>query len=707
MAIKSRTKPITDNELVSLLTHEISQAHYYRQSDQDVRFFERAIDYLRGIMPDLPAATNRSKVVSRDVGDTINWIMPSLMRVFTASDQLGVFEPVREGDEAGAKQATEYINYKFWKENDGYRICWDLLHDSLLTRNGIVKHWWDDSERKTITVHSNQTPENMTVFEMDPTCEIKAADLDEETGLYELEVERNQPPRLQLEAIAVEDFLINDEAEYLDEHETRFCAHRRLTTRSDMIEMGFDRETVDNLPAFTDIRTDEVKTSRDTDHEISKNSVIDNAQQLIELFECYILTDATGNGVSNRVRAWYAGTSSAGTLLDWEIWDNDLPFTDFVPNRLPHRFEGLSITDETEDIQRIKTTLLRQALDNTYASTNPQREAEEGSVINPNELVNPSFGGILWKKKASLPIQQHVVQYTADKSFAALDYFDQVIVKRTGAGPNTMPLDPEALQNQTATSVQKQADAAYSRIELFARNLAEMGGFKRLFRCMLRIYVKNMDRVDTIRLRDEWVPMDPRSWNADMDVTVNVGLGTGSRDRDMAMLNTVLQNQILITKEMQNSGFAEAALAMLPKIQKTLVQISESAGIKNADTYYLEFGPEQLNAMLQRTQEMQSQPNPAAQAAQAKLQLEQAKAQSDAQLDQQKAVQDAQLEQQKLDAEIALKREQMQAEIELKREQLAAEMALKREQLQAELMLKAVPSANGGLSDVQMGGMPG
>jgi hypothetical protein len=123
-----------------------------------------------------------------------------------------------------------------------------------------------------------------------------------------------------------------------------------------------------------------------------------------------------------------------------------------------------------------------------------------------------------------------------------LEHFDQVTEKRTGVSRSTMALDPETLQNQSATANQNQKDASYSQVELIARNMAELG-WKRVFKMILRLLVKHQDRPRTIRIRDKWVDMDPRFWNANMDVTVNTGLGTGSRDRDMAMLNNILQLQ--------------------------------------------------------------------------------------------------------------------------------------------------------------------
>jgi hypothetical protein len=375
-------------------------------------------------------------------------------------------------------------------------------------------------------------------------------------------------------------------------------------------------------------------------------------------------------------------------LLDWETWDDDLPFTDLVTMRVPHRFDGRSIADETMDIQQIKTVLVRQAIDNTYAHNNPQREFEVGSVLNPEQLTNPKFGGLIQKKKGTPPITPHVIAYTADKNFAALSYFDDVIEKRTGVSRSTMALDPDALQNQTATAVQASKDSSYSKVELMARNLGEMG-LKRLFRMLLRLVVKHQDREDIIRLNDEFVPMDPRHWNANMDVSIDVGLGTGSRDRDMSMLESVLQKQVMMIDRLAGAGFMPQALQLLPKLRNTLVRQAEAAGIRNADDYYPDISEDDIKGMMQQAGQKKEDP---------KLAMEAQKHQQDMMMKKADMEAEAILAQKKLDAEIMLKREQMAAEMDLKQMQMQAEMKLKREQ-----MLLGV-QANANMQEIQFGG---
>jgi hypothetical protein len=288
--------------------------------------------------------------------------------------------------------------------------------------------------------------------------------------------------------------------------------------------------------------------------------------------------------------------------------------------------------------------------------------------------------------------------FIGDKALLVMNHFDQVMKMRTGVSPDSMSLDADTLQNQTATAANNMKDAAYSQIEIIARNMAEYGGWKDVFAKSLRIIVKNQDRPRTIRLRDEWVEMDPRYWNANMDAQINVGLGTGSRERDMVMLNQILSSQIMIVDRFTAGGFSQQAMEMLPKVVKTMIKVGEAAGIKSPETYYPKVGDEEMAAMMQQMQEMASQPSPEEKQAQAKIeaetQIKQAEMQMDAQKSQaemaykqQECQQKAQLDQQKFAAEMALKREQLTAEMGLKREQLQAELLLKQQQFQQEMAL--------------------
>jgi len=733
-------KEFSEQSLKALIASEISDARIFQTRDfKESR--ERNFNYYNGVMTDTPAADGWSKFQTRDVSDVMGWTLPGIIRVFTASDRMVDYQPRRPGDEDVTDQSSDYANFIFWNDNDGYRILWDATHDSLLLADGIVKTWWDDSEICEYSTHTGLSAEALALLLEDEDVEIVSqkedsielqGDMGESMSvpIYDVKIKRIESRgRIKIKAIEPENFLKDRQSVTIEE--ARFLAHRDPhMTRSGLIEMGFDRETVEGLPGNTSSFLED-DFQREGYDGFSHG---DRSTDLIELYECYIKADVNNDGIAETVLAYYAGQGGSGELLDWEVWDDDPCFTQIPCEPVPHRFQSRSLAGEVVDIQQIKTVMTRQMLDNAYQVNNPRTQIEAGSIINMDELVNPTVGGVVLRKVGTQPIDFTVTPSIMENVLAGLQHMDAVTEMRTGVSRASMALDPQTLQNQTATANQNQRDSAYSQVELIARNQAELG-WKKVFEKVLKLIVKHQDRPRMIRLRDEWVEMDPRQWNAGMDAVVNVGLGTGSRDRDMTMLNNILGTQIAFADRFQGSGMATEAIDMIPRIVKTATKIAEAAGIRNADSFYPEIKPEELEQLKAQAAQASQQPPPEVQIAQQKMQADmqvqqakiagdQQKAQADMQITQQKDAatlqleqmkmqMSSQLEQQKIAMEMELKRYQIDAELGLKREQLVAELALKREQIAAELELKresnemnAAVKASA-TSSVSVGGEPG
>lgn len=676
---------IEGSDLAALIAGEIRSARRYADEElSDKR--ARNLEYYNGEMNDTPAPPNRSSVISNDTRDVISWMLPGIIRVFTASDNMVLYEPTTEQDREAAQQATDYVNYVFFKDNEGYRTLYNATHDSLLGGNGIVYHYWDPTPKTEITHHTRLTPPELALLMEDEGVEIMAQNQNEEPDTLQVPDPSGQMVEVQVPTFNVkvqrtvsrgricihtckpENFFLDSEATTIDE--ARFAAYLHdHKTRSDLVEMGFDRDIVEDLSADSFSVDNEEGLARERQMTSLRTEKL-RSQQLIDLYECYLKADVDGDGIAEMIQVWYAGNAGSGKVLDWSVWEDDLPFSDIPCYPVPHRWDAESAADRTKDIQKIKTVLLRGVLDNTYAAAGPLREVEAGSVLNPDILVAPKFQGIIWKKSGTAPIVNYQPPFAADKMYPALEYMDMVIAKRTGVSRTTMALDPESLQNQTATASQNQRDAGYSQIELVARNMAELG-WSRVARSMLKLVVKHQDRPRMIRLRDKFVEMDPRSWNANMDVTVNVGLGTGSRDRDLAMLQTVKQDQFVLATQFAERGALDKAIDMIPRILLTMKKSAESAGLKNPDAYYPEFGEPEVAQMKQMAAEAAKQPNPQVQIEQAKLQIqvetEKAKAQAAAVKEQAQMQADLQTEAQKQEFE----REKFNAELQLEMMKLA------------------------------------
>lgn len=626
----------------------------------------------------------RSSIVTGEVAEVIDGALPQLLRVFTTSDEMVRFEPKGAGDEEKAKQATEYVNWVLNHDNSGVILFHNWFKDALLQKNGIVKVYWDDQIDVTKEKYKNLNEEELTMLLADEEVEVvsqqmeeveMAQQVDQMTGMplppvfsYSVTLKRTKNNgKVVVENVPPEEFLISKKARTIAD--APFVAHRKLTTRSELVAMGFDKTLVDKLPSYSDLTFTEERVGRyDRGEMPDEQSSLDHTMQDVEVYECYIKTDFDGDGIAELRKVTYAGT---------EILDNEevdfVPFCSICPIPMPHKFFGHSFADRAIDLQLIKSTVTRQILDNLYLTNNSRMGVVEGQV-NLDDMLTVTAGGIVRIKNpnAIVPLS---VPATASQSFPMLQYLDQVQSKRTGVNDVQQGLDPNILQNTTATAVAAMQSAAAGKVEMVARIFAETG-VKDLFEKILHLLCKYQDKARVIRLRGKYVSIDPREWVNGFDISINVGLGTGNKQEQMAMVAMVLQKQEQI---LQTQGFNNP-LVNLTQYRETLGRFIEAAGYKDSSEFFKEIPPE-LEQQIANPQPQQAPVDPAVQAymaqAQAQMQIDQAKAQQEMQLGQQKAEADIMLQQAKAQAEIQLKREKAQADLELKTAEFQAEAQLK------------------------------
>ena len=633
----------------------------------------------------------RSSIVTGEVAEVVDGALPQLLRVFTQSDEMVRFEPKGAGDEEKAKQATEYVNWVLNHDNSGVILFHNWFKDALLQKNGIVKVYWDEQTDVTKEKYEGLNEEELTMLLADPEVEVVSQDMEElipasidpMSGMpipavfsYSVKMKRTKKNgKVIVENVPPEEFLISKKARTIGD--APFVAHRKLTTRSELVAMGFDKEKVANLPSYSDLTYSEERVARyDRGEMPDEQASLDHTMQDVEVMECYLKVDMDDDGIAELRKIVYAGQ---------EILDNEevdfVPFASICPIPMPHKFFGHSLADRATDLQLIKSTVTRQILDNLYLTNNARMGVVEGQV-NLDDMLTVTAGGVVRIKNpnAIVPL---TVPPTASQSFPMLQYLDQVQSKRTGVNDAQQGLDPSILQNTTATAVAAMQSAAAGKIEMIARIFAETG-VKDLFEKILHLLCKYQDKARIIRLRGKYVSIDPREWTNGFDVSINVGLGTGNKQEQMAMVAMVLQKQEQI---LGTQGFNNP-LVTITQYRQTLGRFIEAAGYKDSSEFFKEIPPE-LEQQIANPQPQQPPVDPAVQAymaqAQAQMQIDQAKAQQEMALSQQKAEADLMLQQQKAQAEIQLKREKAMADLELKTAEFQAEAQLKALQVGAQL----------------------
>lgn len=700
------TKALSDTELSAIVTHQIALAKDHDKTERE-KPRDKAMDYYLGTMTDTPSEPNRSSVVSRDVADTIGWIHPGIMRVFTATDRMFLAEPVAVEDMQHAHDVTAGLNYVFWKENKGYDTVYNGTWDALLDGNGIIKTYWDDEPKHKISFHSGLSDDQLALLlqaeDDDDGIEVLAhsdhheTQIDPASGLptpvvlHDVKIKRKVADGgFVVECIPPEDFLKDPDSIDLDD--ARFLSHRDHVTRSDLIGMGYDPAKVKTIPVS--VRKDDPEAIARQHDGMQQGDSADTSTELVRYFESYVRIDVDGDGEAELVRVCSAGDDGS-VLLDWEEWEDENPFDDIRCEPIPHRWAARSIADETMDVQRIKTVLWRNALDNTYARQNPQRLVS-GDVLNLDALMNPEFGGVILGKTGTTIVPLELPDVT-ETAFNGINYLDQVIQRRTGVSRQTMALDPEALMNQSATANQNEKDASYSQIELLARNMAM--GWERVGRKLMRLMIKHQAQPKKVLIKGEPKTIDPRYWNADMHISINVGLGTGSRDRDAAAMMTIIQQQIAFTDRI-GAVFPDKGLDMLEYLHNSLTHYAESVGLPNPEMYWPAVDPKEIDAGKKRLAEQAQQGDPKTAAIEAKAQSDQQLAQIKAQGEMQSQQANAQIAQVKAQAEVT--KAQYEVQLGQLKMQLAQQQMQDRDQIAGmKLQLDQQAAAGKNLTDLR------
>ena len=668
-----------EGQIKGILENEIDNAIGYidtETTDQRAKALEYYLRYPYG-----NEVEGRSQIVTGEVAEAIDGALPQLIRVFTTTEDIVYFEPKSPDAEESAKQATDYCNWVFYRENDGLLILHNWFKDALLQKVGVVKSYWEEKTDVQVEKYSDLSEDELAMLLSDPSIELVSQEVDVDDVTvdpygnpvprmsYDVKVRKVKDyGQVRIENVPPEEFLISKSARTIED--SNFVAHRRLMTRSELIALGFSKKIVDTLPSYDDLQYSPERVARFSQGEQpDENISLDPAMQVIEVYECYIKIDANGDGIAELRKIVYSGNE----ILDDEECDV-VPFHSICPIPIPHKFFGQSLADRTMDIQLIKSTLMRQTLDNLYLTNNARLGVVEGQV-NIDDALNATPGGVIRMKSAGtiFPIE---VPAVTGQAFPMLEYMDQVQAKRTGVSDQQQGLDPDVLNNVSATAIAAMMKSNSGKLELVARIFAETG-VKSLFRGILHLLGKYQDKEKIVRMRGKFVAFDPRTWANEYDVSVNVGLGSGDREQKIAMLQMINAKQEQILQQFGPSN----PLVPVDKYRNTLAKIIEAAGFKDADQFLNEITPE-MAAQLAQPQP----PAPDAQAEVAKMlaDVEREKTAAKSQIDAAKL----DLEKQTLEAEytqkgleMSMKAKQQESDMRIRE----AELAVK--QLQAILAM--------------------
>ena len=592
-------EPMADEELESLVGTELTDATSFVDAElSPVR--ARAIQYYRG-EPFGNEEEGRSQVVSTDVRDTIAGIMPSLMKVFYGSKQIVHFAPKNAEDVPAAEQATDYVNYIFNNDNNGFLTLHSAFKDALRGALGIIKYVWEEKVEVKTEYYSGLDESALTVLLSEPNVvgsAIMSMDdpsyqppvdpmtgqpaVDPATGMpapapkiYDVELKREyKDGRVRVEAIPPEEFLIDRRARSVED--ATLVAHRRMMRVSDLVALGYNEEEVSSQMGVYELDTNDEYIARNPYAQSYGPGGTQDDKRVLYC-EAYVRVDYDKDGISELRKVCTIGP---GYKMVMNEPCSHAPFALFCPDPEPHALIGLSMFDYTADLQKIKSAILRNMLDSLSLAIHPRVGVVEGQA-NMDDVLNTEVGGVIRMRQAGA-VQPFSVPFVGQAAFPMLSYLDEVRETRTGMSKASMGLQADALQSTTRAAVAATVSAAQQHLELIARIFSETG-MRALFKGILKLVTENQDRPRVVRLRNQWVPIDPRSWNSDMDVEVDIALGAGTEEQKIAVLNSIAQKQEQI---MQTMG-PQNPLVSPQQYRNTLVKLAEASGYRNADEFFL------------------------------------------------------------------------------------------------------------------------
>ena len=661
-------KKITESELVSRLNSEIQGATGYANTELSNQR-EDAMKYYLG-EPFGNEIDGRSEIVTTDVRDTVEYIMPSLMRIFTTHNNVAEFEPQGPEDVEMAEQATNYCNYVFNRQNNGFKVLYDAFKDALISKTGVIKHYWEESTEVTTETYTNLTEieyqsilanDDMEVIEHTETIVQKAVTDDFGTLVspkltqHDVKVRKtNTNGQVKVCAVPPEEFLVSRRATSLDDAD--FVCHRVKKSVSDLIAEGYDPAIVHEIPSYeqSEAELNEERLARFSyDDDSVPPSEGEGATKKVWIDECYMRIDFDGDGIAELRKI----TKGGHYILDNEEIDM-IPFSAICPMPIPHKFYGMSIADTVKDIQLIKSTIMRNLLDNMYL-TNNARYAVLAGQVELDDLLTSRPGGIV-RMRAPGAVTALPTPQIQPYAFQMVQYLDNIREERSGVSKMSQGLNPDVLTSHvTSGAISAATESAMQRVELIARIFAETG-VKDLFRNIYALIQRYEDRQKIFYLNGKFVPIDVSKWKDKLNCTVNVGVGSGSQQSKMQTMSSIMT--ILGTLVQQG---AMGSLVTPKNLYNAIGEYIAQAGYKNTDQFIS--NPDMMP------------PKPPAEPT----------------LDEKVAAQKAQVELQKLQLqakELEIETQIKAQELRLKEEEAAVDLAIKQQELElkkAELALEA------------------
>ena len=511
-----------------------------------------------------------SKITTREVFETVEWAMPSILRVFESGDRVVEFDPVGPDDEAGAEQETDAVNHVYQKDNNGFITTHNIVKSALMNPNSYVKVWKDESETVTTENYENLGDQEVMLLMSDPELELVGQEVTEYG--YNLEVKRTcNRVKIKVTPLPEEDVIIASGHNELSLDDCECAIHKARISYSELIQRGYDAEKLDQIGDDDEVSSEE--TNRKTLSDERNDDESHKALRKFTVYECAIMVDYNDDGIAERRHVVKIGN---------EIFENEeldyMPIESAATIIMPHKHTGMSLAQTVIDLQDLKTFFMRQVNNNMARVNNPRTFINKN--VNLADCLSNRTNGYVRVKEGVDPRQAASVEPITPiigQALPLLDLIDQQKEGRSGITRNSMGLDADVLAKSTEGAFMGALEKAEQRVEFIVRVFAETV-FKSVFLKIHHLLLTHGE-VKNMKLNGQWVAVNPAEWKRRESMTVNAGLGLGNRRQKMAAAQIVIGEQ---DKAMQ-MGEGSVSPQQRYNARRLLV---ESVGEKNVDKYF-------------------------------------------------------------------------------------------------------------------------
>jgi hypothetical protein len=585
---------LDEKQILNIIANELSYSVGGSENEYIEGQRQAALGAYLG-QPDGKETEGRSKIVSTDVADAIEWIMPDIMKAFTQNNEVVTFDPCYSGDEKQAELESKYVYDILMKDNTGFITLHQFFKDALMQKNGFVKVYYSTDVTTTNESYTGLTEVEAQMVLADPEIELIENTIKEgEITTYDIKVKRTiDSSKICVDSIAPENIRVHRSHSSVDLSYCKFSAHVESKTAGELIAMGFDKEFVDEIPSSEVYESDEdyrfYLQGESTGLDSEGNP--DPSARIIEVSECYIMIDINEDGIPEYMKITCAGGSDVTHILEMEELDSN-PLVSATAILMSHKLFGLSIYDRLKQIQEQKTTLWRNIFDNMYLQNN-QRTVILENQVNIDDLLISRPGGIIRAKTPNAVMPLATPPISGD-AYRMMDYLDQVRAGRSGASPEG-PANENVIGDRVGSQgVEKLLSKKEELVGLMIRVFAETG-IKPICYKIREEVIKHQDIAKDYMYRGNWVKINPLTWRKKRATsTVRVGTGSGNRQEQQAAIS-----QLMLIQEKILANPSQA-LVNEQRVFDAIDDFAKFSGLPGAGRYFLD--PESPEGQQQKQQ---------------------------------------------------------------------------------------------------------